>query len=58
VDSFSINLGKRNIQALVNAAKLGVNLDAPGSLEKFFFGRLYEESVEFKVTMVSSSSSS
>ena len=36
VDSFSINLGKKNIQALVNAAKLGVNLDAPGAVEKFF----------------------
>jgi ABC-type nitrate/sulfonate/bicarbonate transport system substrate-binding protein len=36
VDSFSINLGKNNIQALINAAKLGVNLDAPGNLEKFF----------------------
>ena len=31
VDSFSINLSKKNIQALVNAAKLGVNLDAPGA---------------------------
>jgi NitT/TauT family transport system substrate-binding protein len=36
VDSFSINLAKKNIQALVNAAKLGVNLDAPGATEKFF----------------------
>jgi len=36
VDSFSINLGKKNIQALVNAAKLGVNLDAPANLGKFF----------------------
>ena len=37
VDSFSINLlGKNNIQALLTAAKLGVNLDAPGALEKFF----------------------
>ena len=36
VDSFSINLARNNIQALVNAAKLGVNLDAPGNLEKFF----------------------
>jgi NitT/TauT family transport system substrate-binding protein len=36
VDSFSINLAKKNIQALVNAAKLGVNLDAPGAAEKFF----------------------
>ena len=36
VDSFSINLGKKNIQALVNAAKLGVNLETPGALEKFF----------------------
>ena len=36
VDSFSINLARKNIQALVNAAKLGVNLDAPGAVEKFF----------------------
>src|SRR5262249_31634553 len=36
VDSFSINLAKNNIQALVDAAKLGVNLDVPGNLEKFF----------------------
>jgi ABC-type nitrate/sulfonate/bicarbonate transport system substrate-binding protein len=36
VDSFSLQLGKKNIQALVNAAKLGVNLDAPGALEKYF----------------------
>ena len=36
VDSFSINLNKKNIQALVNAAKLGVNMDAPGVLDKFF----------------------
>ena len=36
LDSFSIALGKKNIQALVSAAKLNVNLDAPGSSEKFF----------------------
>jgi NitT/TauT family transport system substrate-binding protein len=36
IDSFSINLGKKNIQALISAAKLGVNLDAPGATEKFF----------------------
>jgi ABC-type nitrate/sulfonate/bicarbonate transport system substrate-binding protein len=36
VESFSISLEKKNIQALVNAAKLGVNLDGPGHLEKFF----------------------
>ena len=36
VDSFSIHLSKKNIQALVNAAKLGVNLDSPGAAEKFF----------------------
>jgi hypothetical protein len=36
VDSFSITLGKKNIQALVSAAKLGVNLDAPGGMDKFF----------------------
>jgi NitT/TauT family transport system substrate-binding protein len=33
VDSFSIHLAKKNIQALVNAAKLGVNLDGPGAAE-------------------------
>ena len=36
VDSFSIHLEKKNIQAVVNAAKLGVNLDGPGVLEKYF----------------------
>ena len=36
LDSFSIALGKKNIQALVSAAKLGVNRDAPGAVEKFF----------------------
>jgi len=36
VDSFSINLGKKNIQALATAAKLGVNLDPPGAVERFF----------------------
>ncbi|HEX2929297.1 MAG TPA: hypothetical protein VHV54_06265, partial [Candidatus Binatia bacterium] len=36
VDSFSITLGKKNIQALVSAAKLGVNTDAPGTIDKFF----------------------
>ncbi|HWH78720.1 MAG TPA: ABC transporter substrate-binding protein, partial [Candidatus Binatus sp.] len=36
LDSFSIALGKKNIQALVSAAKLNVNLDAPGGTEKFF----------------------
>ena len=36
VDSFSIQLEKKNIQALTNAAKLGVNVDAPGVLDKFF----------------------
>jgi ABC-type nitrate/sulfonate/bicarbonate transport system substrate-binding protein len=36
VDGFSIHLSKKNIQAVVNAAKLGVNLDAAGALEKFF----------------------
>ena len=36
LDSFSIALGKKNIQALVNAAKINVNLDAPGASEKFF----------------------
>ena len=36
LDSFSIALGKKNIQALVSAAKLNLNLDAPGGSEKFF----------------------
>jgi NitT/TauT family transport system substrate-binding protein len=36
LDSFSIQLAKKNIQALTNAAKLGVNMDAPGVLDKFF----------------------
>jgi len=36
LDSFSITLAKKNIQALVSAAKLNVNLDAPGAGEKFF----------------------
>jgi len=36
LDSFSIVLGKKNIQALVNAAKVNVNLDAPGASERFF----------------------
>ena len=36
LDSFSIALAKKNIQALVSAAKLNVNLDAPGVGEKFF----------------------
>jgi NitT/TauT family transport system substrate-binding protein len=36
LDSFSIVLGKKNIQALVSAAKLNVNLDAPGASEKYF----------------------
>jgi NitT/TauT family transport system substrate-binding protein len=36
LDSFSIALGKKNIQALVSAAKVNVNLDVPGSSEKFF----------------------
>src|SRR5262245_12138059 len=36
VDSFSIALGKKNIQALLSAAKVNANLDAPGGAEKFF----------------------
>ncbi len=35
-DSFSISLTKKNIDAAVAAAKLGVNLDAPAALERFF----------------------
>ena len=40
VDSFSIALGKKNIQALVSAAKINVNLDAPGASEKYFVDEL------------------
>jgi len=36
LDSFSIALAKKNIQALVGAARLNVNLDVPGATEKFF----------------------
>src|SRR5258706_1666846 len=36
LDSFSIALAKKNIQALLSAAKLNVNLDAPGGAEKYF----------------------
>jgi hypothetical protein len=36
LDSFSITLGKKNIQALLSAAKVNVNLDVPGNTEKFF----------------------
>jgi len=36
LDSFSIALAKKNIQTLLSAAKLNVNLDAPGGAEKFF----------------------
>ena len=36
VDSFSLQLGRKNIQALVKAAKLEANLDAPGASEKYF----------------------
>lgn len=36
LDSFAIALGRKNIQALVSAAKLNANLGAPGGLEKFF----------------------
>ena len=48
VDSFSINLAKKNIQALVNAAKLGVNLDAPGAVEKFFFDDFMNKALSSK----------
>ena len=34
--AFRFNSAKKNIQALANAAKLGVNMDAPGVLDKFF----------------------
>ena len=40
LDSFSIALGKKNIQALVSAAKINVNLDAPGASEKYFVDEL------------------
>ena len=36
VDSFSVGLGKKNIEALVNGAKLGVSFDAAGGAERFF----------------------
>ena len=36
VDSFSIALGKKNIEALITAAKLGVNLEASGAMDRFF----------------------
>src|SRR5262249_441599 len=36
VDSFSISLGKKNIEALVNAAKLGVSFEAAGGADRFF----------------------
>jgi ABC-type nitrate/sulfonate/bicarbonate transport system substrate-binding protein len=36
LDSFSIALSKKNIQALLNAAKINANLDIPGNPEKFF----------------------
>ena len=36
LDSFSITLAKKNIQALVSAAKVNVNLDVPGNTENFF----------------------
>ena len=48
VDSFSINLAKNNIQALVNAAKLGVNLDVPGNLEKFFINDFMSKVMSLK----------
>ena len=48
VDSFSINLAKNNIQALVNAAKLGVNLDVPGNLEKFFINDFMSKVISSK----------
>jgi ABC-type nitrate/sulfonate/bicarbonate transport system substrate-binding protein len=36
VDSFSITLGRKNIEALITAAKLGVNLEASGAMDRFF----------------------
>jgi ABC-type nitrate/sulfonate/bicarbonate transport system substrate-binding protein len=36
LDSFSIALGKKNIQALISAAKINVKWDVPGATEKFF----------------------
>ena len=48
MDSFSINLGKKNIQALATAAKLGVNLDALGAVEKFFVDDLMNKVLSSK----------
>jgi NitT/TauT family transport system substrate-binding protein len=47
-DSFSIQLGKKNIQALVNAAKLGVNVDAPGVLDRFFIDEFMNKALALK----------
>ncbi|SRR5581483_9462311 len=35
-ESFSIQLNRKNIQALLRGAKLSVNVETPGVLEKFF----------------------
>jgi hypothetical protein len=35
-ESFSIQLTRKNIQALLQGAKLNANVESPGVLEKFF----------------------
>jgi hypothetical protein len=48
VDSFSIELAKKNIQALVSAAKVNVNLDTPGNTEKYFVDDLLSRALSAK----------
>jgi ABC-type nitrate/sulfonate/bicarbonate transport system substrate-binding protein len=48
LDSFSIALAKKNIQALLSAAKVNVNLDAPGTTEKFFVDEFLTKSLSEK----------
>lgn len=48
VDSFSITLEKKNIQALVSAAKLGVSVDAPGAMDKFFVDEFMTKALNSK----------
>ena len=50
LDSFSIGLAKKNIQALVSAAEANVNLDAPGATEKFFRRRVSEQGADSFMT--------
>src|SRR5258706_13979360 len=48
LDSFSIALAKKNIQTLLSAAKLNVNLDAPGGAEKFFLDEFLMKALSAK----------